>query len=358
MKKLTKSLSIAIVCLFVLTSCKTAEPQLPPQGNTATPPAGSASDSAAADNPGAIPAEITIAVLKGPSSIGLVKLMDEADSGEIGDANYRFEISAAIDEIVPKIVQGSIDIAAVPANMSSVLYNNTQGEIQVLAINSLGMMYIVENGSAISTIEDLRGKTLLASGKGASPEFVLNYILRGNGIDPDNDLTIEWKSEHTESVAALSVREGTIAILPQPFVTVAQTSNDNVRIAIDLNVEWDNLQGASGASGASSALITGVVVARKEFVERNPGAVSAFLDRYAASVTFVNTNVYQAAALVGKYDITPEAVAKLAIPLCNITLIEGLEMKEKLSGYLGVLLEQNPQSVGGALPGDEFYFFR
>jgi len=285
----------------------------------------------------------------------MVKLMDEADSGAITINNFSFEIFASADEIVPKIVQGNIDIAALPANLSSVLYNNTQGGVQVIVVSTLGMMYVVENGETINSIEDLRGKTIYAGFKGKSPEYDLNYILKANGIDPEKDLTIEWKSEHTESVAAMAANDNAIAVLPQPFATTAQMSNEKIRIALDLNHEWEKLQ---ENSADPSALITGVVVARTEFIKQNPEAVSDFLDRYAASVEFANNNTDETAALVGKYEIFPAPVAQRAIPYCNITFIEGENMKEKLIGYLSVLFEQNPQSVGGALPNDEFWFIR
>ena len=299
------------------------------------------------------PATANIAVIKGPSSIGMIKLMNEADSGETN--NFSFEIFASADEIVPKIVQDKIDIAAVPTNLSSVLYNNTQGKVQVIAISTLGMMYVVENGNTIISIEDLCGKTIYAGFKGKSPEYDVNYILRANGIDPEKDLVIEWKSEHAESVAALVANENAIALLPQPFATTAQMADENIRIALDLNQEWEKLQ---EKSDNPSALVTGVVVARTEFIERNPDAISDFLDRYAVSVEYANNNIDEAAALVGEYGIFPVAVAQKAIPHCNITFIEGKTMKEKLIGYLSILFEQNPQSVGGALPNDAFYFIR
>jgi len=299
------------------------------------------------------PADVNIAVLKGPSSIGMIELMDEAVSGSIATNNFSFDVYASADEIVPNIVQGKIDIAAVPANLSSVLYNNTQGKVQVIVVSTLGVMYVVENGETITSIEDLRGKTIYAGFRGKSPEYDLNYILNANGIDPEKDLNIEWKSEHTECVAALAAGGNAIAVLPQPFVTTAQMANENIRIALDLNNEWEKLQ---EKSVSPSALITGVLVARTEFIAQNPGAVKDFLDRYAASVEFANSQVEETAALVGKYDIFPAPVAQKAIPYCNITFIRGQEMMEKLSGYLNVLFEQNPQAVGGTLPNNEFYF--
>ena len=167
--------------------------------------------------------DVNVTALKGPTAMGMVKLMDEAESGAVDGNAYTFDIAAAVDEVTPKIVKGETDIAAVPANLASVLYNNTQGEVQVLAVNTLGVLYIVESGDSVNSVEDLRGKTIYASGKGATPEYALNYILSENGIDPEKDVTIEWKSEHAECLAALLAEDNAIAMLPQPFVTTAQT---------------------------------------------------------------------------------------------------------------------------------------
>lgn len=275
--------------------------------------------------------------------------MDKSEKGEIKDNDYQFEIVAAVDEVTPKLVQGKTDIAAVPANFASVLYNNTNAEVQVLAINTLGVIYIVESGDAISDVSDLKGRTIYASGKGATPEYALNYILTQNGIDPEKDVTIEWKSEHAECLSALMADENAIAMLPQPFVTTAQTKSEKIRVALDLTEEWDKL-------GSDSGLLTGVVVARKEFVEQNPDAVQAFLEHYEVSVNYVNKNIKDAATLIEKYDIVPAPVAVKAIPNCNIVFITGVEMKQKLSGYLKVLSEQNPKAIGGSLPADDFYY--
>lgn len=327
MKKLTSFLISAVLGALLMTGCGAAK-----QTQTA-----------------AEPVTVNIAALKGPTAMGMVSFMDKADSGSLTDNNYHFEIVAAADEVTPKLVQGQVDIAAVPANLASVLYNNTEGKVEVLAVNTLGVIYIVESGDMVSDIGDLKGKTIYASGKGATPEYALNFILEQNGIDPEKDLTIEWKGEHAECLSALMAEENAIAMLPQPFVTTAQTKSDKIRVALDLTEEWDKL-------GVESSLLTGVVVARKEFVESNPAAVEAFMEHYGASVTFVNENVEDAAALIGKYDIVPAAVAVKAVPDCNIVFITGDEMKQKLSGYLAVLLEQNPKSVGGALPADDFYY--
>ena len=290
---------------------------------------------------------VHVMALKGPTAMGMVNMMEEPGA-------RTFDIVGAIDEVTPALIQGRADIAAVPANLSSVLYNNTEGAVQVLAINTLGVLYIVDTDDSIHTVSDLRGRTLYASGKGATPEYALNTILSGNGIDPEKDITIEWKSEHAECLASL-LANGGAALLPQPFVTTAQMKNEGVRVALDLTQEWDALQ---KDAEAPSALLTGVVVVRRAFAEEHPDAVNAFLDDYAASVAFVNGNVEAAAELVGKYEIVPAAVAVRAIPACNITFIEGDEMQQKLSGYLETLFAQNPKSVGGKLPDEAFYYKR
>lgn len=289
-----------------------------------------------------------VMAMKGPTAMGMVKMMDtEAEK-------YSFEIAAAIDMVTPKLVKGEVDIAAVPANVASVLYNNTKGKVQVLAVNTLGVLYIVENGDTVKTVEDLKGKTIYASGKGATPEYALNYLLEGNNLT--DSVTVEYKAEHAECLSALVANEGSVAMLPQPFVTTAQMKNDKIRIALDMNTEWANLQ----TGEEKSALLTGVLVGRTEYVQNNPGQVAAFLDAYQQSVAFANENVAETAKLIGseKFNIVPEKVALKALPYCQIVCIEGADMKEKLSGYLKVLFDQNPSAVGGALPDEAFYYQR
>ena len=296
---------------------------------------------------------IRAAVLKGPTGIGMVKLMDDAEAGTSGNA-YTFSMSGSADEIVPAIVKGEIDIAAVPANLASVLYNKTNGGVQVLAINNLGVLYVVESGEEIQSVADLKGKTLYSTGKGTTPEFSLNYVLRQNGLDPEKDLTIEYKSEASEVAAMLAEDTAAVAMLPQPFVTSALMNNEKLRVALDLTAEWDSIQ---QQSGGSSALVTGVVIARTDFVSEHPDEVADFLEEYKASCDFTASNLDDCADLVEKYGIVAKAaIAKKAIPACNISYIDGAEMKEKVSGYLGVLFEQKPESVGGVLPGDDFYY--
>ena len=297
--------------------------------------------------------EIRIAALKGPTAMGMVKLMEESELGETDSNQYTFTIAGAADEITPSLIQGTVDIAAVPANLAAILAGKTDGGVQVLAVNTLGVLYIVENGDSIHEVSDLKGKTIYASGKGATPEYALNYLLTSNGIDPQKDVTIEYKSEHTECVSALAQDPTGVAMLPQPFVTTAQLANENTRIAIDMTAEWEK---AAKKDGSDATLITGVLVGRTEFINENKEAVNLFLEQYEDSVSFTNENVDEASALIEKYDIIKAAVAKKAIPYCHITFIAGDDMKTQLGGYLATLYAQNSESIGGKLPDDNFYY--
>ena len=292
---------------------------------------------------------VRVGALKGPTAMGMVQMMEnKADA-------YAFTLAAAPDEIVPLLVKGELDIAAVPANLGSVLYNNTQGAVKALAINTLGVLYIVERGDTVHSVADLKGRTLVTAGKGSTPEYALNYILRGNGLDPEADLTVEFKSEHAECLAAMLQDEGIVAMLPQPFATVAQAKAQDMRIALDLTKEWDALQ---ANAEAPSAMVTGIAVARAAFVEENPEAVAQFMADYAESVKFAQDDVEGAAKLIGQFDIFEAGPAQKALPFCNIVFIDGEAMKAKLGGYLAALMEQDPAAVGGALPGDEFYYVK
>lgn len=180
---------------------------------------------------------VRVASLKGPTSMGLVKLMNDNEN-ETALQNYEFTLCGAADEIVPLLARGEIDIAAIPCNLASILYNNTQGGIRVLAVNTLGVLYIVENGEEIHSVADLAGKTVYSTGKGTTPEFALDYILTQNGLDMEKDLTVEYKSEAAEVLAALTADAAAIGVLPQPYVTAALAQNEGLRIALSLTEEW------------------------------------------------------------------------------------------------------------------------
>ncbi len=291
---------------------------------------------------------IRLGGLKGPTSMGMVKLLDDAENSLTKNA-YEFTMAGSADELTPKILKGELDILAVPANLGAILSKNSGGAVQMLAVNTLGVIYIVEKGGeTVQTIEDLRGKTVYATGKGSTPEYALTYLLSQHGLDISTDVTVEWKSEPTEVVAQMATEEASVAMLPQPFVTVAAGQLENLRIALDLTKEWEALDNGS-------QFVTAGLIIRKEFAEANPDAVKTFLEEYAASTAYANEAPAEAAQLIEKYGIVKAAVAEKAIPYCNIVCIAGEDMKQMVSGYFEVLFAQNPKAVGGELPGDDFY---
>ncbi len=292
---------------------------------------------------------IRVGSLKGPTSIGLVRLMDQAENGETQNS-YEFTMVVAADELSSAIVAGNLDIVLVPANVASVLYNKTSGAISVIDINTLGVLDVVASDDSITSIADLKGKTIYMTGKGTTPDYVFHYLLDANGLSED-DVTLEFKSEATEVAALLKEEPDAIGVLPQPFVTAACAQNEALKIVLDLTEEWDAVQGESG-----SRLVTGVTIVRNDFLNQYPDAITGFLADHAASAEYTATNPDETAELIAAAGIIEKAaVAKKALPYCNITCLTGEEMRSALSGYLQVLADQDLQSVGGAMPGDDFY---
>lgn len=310
-------------------------------------PASSAAS--ASENTAASGDAMRIAGLKGPTTMGMVKLMKDQESME--SPLYNVTMYGAADEIVPLLTKGELDAAAIPANLAATLYQKTEGKIQVAAVNTLGVLYVVTTGDDVTSVADLAGKTIYSTGKGTTPEYVLNYILSENGIDPAKDVTIEYKSEATEVLAMLqSAGEGAVAVLPQPYVTAAQAQVEGLTVALDLTEEWNKID-------PDSQLITGVLAVRSDYAEQHPEELEVFLADYRSSIEWVTANTADAAQLVAEYGIVAKApLAEKALPACNITYMDGADMKQALSGYLDVLYQQDAASVGGALPGDDFYY--
>ncbi|MDR4022237.1 MAG: ABC transporter substrate-binding protein [Eubacteriales bacterium] len=289
--------------------------------------------------------EINVGVIKGPTGIGTVELMEKSESGET-EGLYNISVAASPDEVNGKIAKGELDIAAVPTNVAPLLYNKDNGAYSVLAVNTLGVLYVLENGNTVNSVQDLSGKTIYMAGQGAVPEYVINYILEKNGID---DTEIVFMTEHTEAAAALADGRADIVILPEPNVTAAMMQNEKIRIALDLTEEWKNVSGNDMAMGC--------IIVRNDFLKDNKEAVDTFLDEYEDSIEYVNENTAEAAQLVEKYGIMASAkAAEKAIPNCNIVYIDGDEMENILSDFYGVLYEANPKSIGGNLPGADFYY--
>lgn len=300
-------------------------------------------------SPAEDPVTIRLGGLKGPTSIGMVKLLNDSETGAAQN-EYTFQLAGAADELTPLLLKGELDVVAVPANLAAVLYNKSEGAVQFLAVNTLGVLYIVEKGGdAVTDWESLRGQTIYATGKGTTPEYTLTYLLAQHGLTLGTDVTVEWKTEPSEVVAQMASDSHAIAMLPQPYVTVAQTKLDGLRVALDLTASWDELHNGSQC-------ITAGLVVRREFAEAHPQALAAFLSDYAASTQYANDHVSETAQLVEQYDIVKAAVAEKAIPYCNIVCLSGSDMIPALKGYLQVLFDQNPASVGGAIPGDDFYY--
>ena len=355
MKKLA-SLLLSAAMMFALAACGGA----PSSGTAASSPASSSSEAAssqaASSEAASQPAEenapaadpVRIAGLKGPTTMGLVNLLPMQEAGT-ASLSYDLQLYGTADEIVPLLTKGELDMAAIPANLAATLYQKTDGAIQVMAVNTLGVLYVVEQGDTVHSVADLAGKTILSTGKGTTPEYVLRYILTRNGLDPDADVTIEFYSEAAEVTAQMAVREGAIAVLPQPYVTSASMQDDTLRVALDLTAEWEKV--------CDTQLITGVTVVRTAYAEEHPDVVAAFLADYAASAQAANDDLDGTAALCEAQGVVAKAaIAKAALPACNIVCITGDDMRADVAGYAQVLYDADPAAVGGAVPDDGFYW--
>ena len=285
------------------------------------------------------PAEpVNVAALKGPTGMGISYMMDDK-------TKYNVELQDAPDVVVGKFVNGEIDIAAVPLNLAAVLYNKTEGNVVLLNLDTLGVLYIVENGNTVNSIADLAGKTIYASGEGATPQYVLDYLLAQNGLT--DKVTVKYVGEHTALAAMVASGEAQIALLPEPFVSAVTVKNPDVRVALDLNSAWEEASGTK--------LVMGVYIASRTFYNEHPDQVKAFLADYAASVEKVNTSADAAQKIADLGIVGSADIAKQAIPRSYIVSITGDEAKTAASAVLNVLFTANPKSVGGKLPGDDLY---
>ncbi|MFR1248251.1 MAG: ABC transporter substrate-binding protein [Christensenellales bacterium] len=286
--------------------------------------------------------EIRIAALKGPTGMGMVKLADKQNY-----PNYTVSIEASPDALNPRIISGEVDVAAVPVNLASVLYNKLDGDISVLAVSTLGVLYVVEAGSEVNSVADLAGKTVYATGQGATPEYILNYLLDKNGVA--GSVEVNYVGEHAALATMLADGSAEIGMLPEPNVTSTLAGNDNLRIALNLTEEWNKV--------CSTELVQGVVIARKSFVNEHPEAIEQFLREYEKSSAFVNENIDEAAKLIVDAGILGNVeIAKKAIPNCNISFSKGEAMHKAVEGMLAVLFEANTKSIGGKLPDKDFYY--
>jgi len=329
------SLLLALTLALSLTSCGNQANTEPEQPDIDTPPTA---------------AEVNLYVLSGPTGIGAMNLWAAADAGET-ENTYHITMPGANDEVVAAISNGDADIAAVATNLAATLYNKTSGGVTVLAVNTLGVLSLLGNGQEIASIADLAGKTIYAPGQGANPEYILRYVLSGNGLDPDKDVTIRFVGEGSELLTVWQTDPEAVIMAPQPVATSILMQNENAATLFNMTDEWDKV------SGGDSTLMMGCVIVRNEFLQENPGAVELFLQEYAASIEKAQSDVEGTAALCEQYGLIPKAaLAQKAIPSCGLTFVTGAEMKSALSGYLQVMFDADPKSVGGAMPGDDFYY--
>lgn len=292
---------------------------------------------------------VRIAGLKGPTTMGLVNLLDMEQQGTAA-LDYDLQLYGTADEIVPGLIKGELDMAAIPANLAAALYQKTKGGIQVMAVNTLGVLYVVEKGDTVHSMADLAGRTILSTGKGTTPEYLLRYLLEKNGLDPDKDVKIQYCSEATEVTAQMAAaQKDAIAVLPQPYVTAAGMKDPSLRVALDLTAEWDKV--------SDSQLVTGVTVVRTQYAQEHPDVVEVFLQEYAQSVRTANTDLDRTAALCEQQGVVAKAaIAKKALPACNIVCRTGDEMQKDVSAYLSVLCAADPAAVSGKLPDEGFYW--
>lgn len=301
------------------------------------------------NNTGENTVQVRVLTLKGPTGMGMAKMMDDAKNDN--NSKYTFTVAAQPTEAVASVVGEKVDIAAVPTNLASTLYKKTEKGIKMIAINTLGSLYILEQGNEINSISDLKGKTVYATGQGANPEYVLKYLLEKNGLKVGEDVKIEFKAEHSELAALMASGECVLGMLPEPNVSSAMAQNANLRIALNLNDEWNKV------ADEGSALTMGCVIVSEKFLSENPKIVKQFLKDLETSINYVKDNPKDAGTLCETYGIVPKAaLATKALPNCNLTFISGKNMKKTIDGYLNLLYNANPVSVGGELPGDEFYY--
>ncbi len=287
---------------------------------------------------------LTVYSLKGPTSMGLVKLMNDAEEGTSAN-QYDFNMVTGADEVTAALISGEADIAMLPANAAATLYNKAGG-FSVTAINTLGVLYVVENGEEIQSFEDLAGKTVYLTGKGTTPEYAMEYLMDAYGV---SDVTLEFKSEAAEVVTALTEDAAAIGVIPQPFVTSALMQNEDLRIALSLTDCWDEVS-------EDSSLVTGVTVVRSDVLENQADEIAAFMAEYADSVSYVNENPEEASVWIEELGIVGKAaIAQKAIPYCNLVCMTGEDMQTTLSGYLQTLYDADASSIGGSMPDDAFY---
>jgi NitT/TauT family transport system substrate-binding protein len=358
-------LSVLLAAALVFSGCAGTSDQTQPASQSATdesadessPETTSAVESEITTEPAETTAEekpelIRVAALKGPTGMGMAGLADRSANDEL-NYEYEFSFAGSPDDITAKLISGQLDIAALPTNLAAVLYQKMNQEIQLLAINTLGVLYILEAGDTVNSISDLAGKELLATGQGSVPEYVLDYLVSHPQNRPDK-FKVTYKAEHAELATLAASGQADLVMLPEPFVTTVLSKRPDMRIALDLTREWQTIQTEQGTEGD---LAMGCLVVSRNFADKYPAALESFLEDYKESTEFTNSDPQAAGVLIAELGILGDAgLAAKAIPNCYITMIAGDEMQPVLEPLLKTLLAANPQSVGGKLPDAGFYY--
>ncbi len=294
--------------------------------------------------------EISVMVLNGTTGFGAAKLIDDSKNGTAA-LNYKFSVESDASAVNAALINGSVDIAALPTNAAAVVYNKTQGGVKVAAVNTLGVLYVVENGDTVKSFSDLKGKTLYVPGQGSNPEYITAYLCEKNGLKVGEDITLDFTYNAPADLrTAVASGKVELAVLPEPMVTIAKSANDKLNTALDLTAEWDKV-------AQKDSLMQGCIMVSKKFAEENPNELNKFLEEYSASVTFVNENPKEASEMIAEHGIFEKAaVAQKAIPGCNLCYISGDSMKKSLSTFFNIMLDADPKSVGGAVPSDDIYY--
>ena len=291
--------------------------------------------------------EIRVAVLNGTTGFGIAPLYSDIQSGNDHNMNAKIDFYADATLVAPLVIGGSVDIAAVPTNLAATLYNKTKGAIEVLAVNTLGVLYLIENGETVKSLSDLAGKTVYLPGSGSNPEYILKTLLELSGLTDKVTLDYTYATPD-ELTAGLASGKASLGVLPEPKVTAAMTKNASLKVAVDFSKEWKTLTGTE--------LVQGCIIARKEFINAHPVAVNNFLKAYEGSVNTLNSDPEKAATAVVAAGIAAnENLVKNALPGCNITYLVGNEMENALNEFWDALYAQVPSSVGGALPDEGIF---
>jgi NitT/TauT family transport system substrate-binding protein len=292
-------------------------------------------------------AKVSMAVIKGPTGMGAAQLMEQNAQG-LSKNDYTVTVAASPDEVAAKVINKEVDIAMLPTNLAAVLYQKTQGSIEVAAVNTLGVLYLLEKGDTIHSLADLSGKTVYMAGQGAVPQYVFQYLLDKNQV---TDVTIQYMTEHAEVATALATGQADIVVLPEPNVSGVLMSDASARVALDFNQLW------AETVGEESSFAMGCVIVQKDFLENNKEAFELFLEEYENSIVFAKENPEQTAQLIQKYEILPKAeIALKALPNCNIVYVDGILMKETLEPFYELLWNANPKAVGETMPDESFYY--